>query len=35
MERNTLDIVKMAKDEGIDIILVHKQDIDKGGWLSL
>ena len=27
----TVDIVKMAKIKGIDIILVHEQDIEKGG----
>jgi hypothetical protein len=30
-ESKTLEIVKMAKNKGISIILVHEQDIDKGG----
>jgi len=30
-ESKTLEIVKMAKNKGICIILVHEQDIDKGG----
>ena len=30
-ESKTLEIVKMAKNKGTSIILVHEQDIDKGG----
>ena len=30
-ESKTLEIVKMAKNKGIYIILVHEQDIDEGG----
>ena len=30
-QSKTLDIVKMAREEGIVIILVHEQDSDKGG----
>jgi len=30
-ESKTLEIVKMAKNKGIYIILVHEQDVDKGG----
>jgi hypothetical protein len=30
-ESKTLEIVKMSKNKGISIILVHEQDIDKGG----
>jgi len=29
-ENKTIDFVKMAKDEGIGIILAHEQDLDKG-----
>jgi len=30
-QSKTLEIVKMAKNKGICVILVHEQDIDKGG----